>query len=51
MYTALSCYDGLANTEGEGRNAVFLAEQGMDITVRDYAESGFGSLFHLSITV
>lgn len=24
--------------EGEGQNAVFLAEQGMDVTVWDYAE-------------
>lgn len=30
----------LAIAEGEGRNAVFLAEQGMDVTAWDYAESG-----------
>ncbi|KKB71686.1 MULTISPECIES: class I SAM-dependent methyltransferase [Bacillus] len=32
--------DALAIAEGEGRNAVFLAEQGMDVTAWDYAESG-----------
>ena len=30
----------LAIAEGEGRNAVYLAEQGMDVTTWDYAESG-----------
>ncbi|MEC1261035.1 class I SAM-dependent methyltransferase [Bacillus swezeyi] len=30
----------LAIAEGEGRNAVFLAEQGMNVTSWDYAESG-----------
>ena len=30
----------LAIAEGEGRNAVFLAEQGMQVTTWDYAESG-----------
>lgn len=30
----------LAIAEGEGRNAVFLAQKGMDVTVWDYAESG-----------
>lgn len=30
----------LAIAEGEGRNAVFLAEQGIDVTTWDYAESG-----------
>jgi 2-polyprenyl-3-methyl-5-hydroxy-6-metoxy-1,4-benzoquinol methylase len=30
----------LAIAEGEGRNAVFLAEQGMKVTTWDYAESG-----------
>ncbi|MDN4493573.1 methyltransferase domain-containing protein [Ureibacillus aquaedulcis] len=30
----------LAIAEGEGRNAVFLAQQGMDVTAWDYAESG-----------
>jgi len=32
--------DALAIAEGEGRNAVFLAEQGMNVTSWDYAESG-----------
>lgn len=32
--------DALAIAEGEGRNAVFLAEQGMSVTAWDYAESG-----------
>lgn len=32
--------EGLAIAEGEGRNAVFLAEQGMNVTTWDYAESG-----------
>lgn len=32
--------DCLAIAEGEGRNAVFLAEQGMKVTTWDYAESG-----------
>ena len=30
----------LAIAEGEGRNAVYLAEQGMNVTTWDYAESG-----------
>ncbi|MGM0845722.1 MAG: SAM-dependent methyltransferase [Bacillota bacterium] len=30
----------LAIAEGEGRNAVFLAKQGMDVTTWDYAASG-----------
>ncbi|MEK4119311.1 methyltransferase domain-containing protein [Paenibacillus sp. FSL W8-0919] len=30
----------LAIAEGEGRNAVYLAEQGHDVTVWDYAEAG-----------
>lgn len=30
----------LSIAEGEGRNAVFLAEQGMNVTAWDYAESG-----------
>ncbi|WP_028776372.1 SAM-dependent methyltransferase [Shimazuella kribbensis] len=30
----------LAIAEGEGRNAVFLAEQGLNVTAWDYAESG-----------
>ncbi|HLU23514.1 MAG TPA: methyltransferase domain-containing protein [Bacillaceae bacterium] len=32
--------DALAIAEGEGRNAVYLAEQGMNVTAWDYAESG-----------
>ncbi|UVI27755.1 class I SAM-dependent methyltransferase [Paenibacillus spongiae] len=32
--------DALAIAEGEGRNAVFLAEEGMNVTAWDYAESG-----------
>lgn len=32
--------NALAIAEGEGRNAVFLAEQGMNVTTWDYAESG-----------
>ncbi|MGG3891529.1 class I SAM-dependent methyltransferase [Metabacillus fastidiosus] len=32
--------DALAIAEGEGRNSVFLAEQGMDVTAWDYAKSG-----------
>ena len=32
--------DALAIAEGEGRNAVFLAEQGMNVTAWDYAQSG-----------
>src|SRR5690625_7081810 len=32
--------DALAIAEGEGRNAVFLAEQGMNVTTWDFAKSG-----------
>lgn len=32
--------DVLAVAEGEGRNAVFLAEQGCDVTIWDFAQSG-----------
>lgn len=32
--------DALAIAEGEGRNAVYLAEQGMNVTTWDYAKSG-----------
>lgn len=32
--------DALAIAEGEGRNAVYLAGQGMNVTAWDYAESG-----------
>ncbi|WP_071394905.1 class I SAM-dependent methyltransferase [Bacillus tuaregi] len=32
--------DALAIAEGEGRNAVYLAQQGMNVTAWDYAEAG-----------
>ena len=32
--------DALAIAEGEGRNAVYLAQQGMKVTTWDYAQSG-----------
>ena len=32
----------LAIAEGEGRNAVYLAEQGMNVTAWDYSEEGLG---------
>lgn len=32
--------EALAIAEGEGRNAVYLAEQGMEVTTWDFAESG-----------
>ncbi|USK69835.1 SAM-dependent methyltransferase [Peribacillus asahii] len=32
--------NALAIAEGEGRNAVFLAEQGLNVTTWDYAQSG-----------
>lgn len=32
--------DALAIAEGEGRNAVYLAKKGMNVTAWDYAESG-----------
>ncbi|WP_338657095.1 class I SAM-dependent methyltransferase (plasmid) [Sporosarcina psychrophila] len=32
--------NALTIAEGEGRNAVFIAEQGMNVTAWDYAESG-----------
>lgn len=32
--------NALAIAEGEGRNAVFLAEQGLNVTAWDYAQSG-----------
>ncbi|MDQ0214370.1 2-polyprenyl-3-methyl-5-hydroxy-6-metoxy-1,4-benzoquinol methylase [Oikeobacillus pervagus] len=32
--------DALAIAEGEGRNAVYLAEQGMNVTTWDFAKSG-----------
>lgn len=37
---ALTSVDVLAIAEGEGRNAVYLAEQGMNVTTWDYAPSG-----------
>jgi len=36
----LTSVDILAIAEGEGRNAVYLAEQGMNVTTWDYAPSG-----------
>ncbi|MEK3887510.1 class I SAM-dependent methyltransferase [Bacillus sp. FSL K6-3431] len=42
--------DALAIAEGEGRNAVFLAEQGMNVTVWDYAESGLEKTKRLAET-
>ncbi|MEH7439477.1 class I SAM-dependent methyltransferase [Neobacillus drentensis] len=38
----------LTIAEGEGRNAVFLAEQGMKVTAWDYAESGLAKIKKLS---
>ncbi len=38
----------LAIAEGEGRNAVYLAEQGMDVTTWDYAESGLAKTNRLA---
>lgn len=35
----LKAFDVLAIAEGEGRNAVYLAEQGMNVTAWDYAPS------------
>lgn len=32
--------DALAIAEGEGRNAVYLAQQGMNVTAWDYAQAG-----------
>lgn len=40
--------DALAIAEGEGRNAVFLAEQGMKVTAWDYAESGLAKTLKLA---
>lgn len=40
--------DALAIAEGEGRNAVFLAEQGMNVTAWDYAESGLNKTKQLA---
>ncbi|HSI67204.1 MAG TPA: class I SAM-dependent methyltransferase [Planococcus sp. (in: firmicutes)] len=36
----LSAGEVLTIAEGEGRNAVFLAEQGLDVTAWDFAQSG-----------
>jgi 2-polyprenyl-3-methyl-5-hydroxy-6-metoxy-1,4-benzoquinol methylase len=38
----------LTIAEGEGRNAVFLAEQGMNVTAWDYAESGLTKIKKLA---
>jgi hypothetical protein len=43
--------DTLAIAEGEGRNAVFLAEQGMEVTAWDYAESGLSKTKKLADSV
>ncbi|GAE33186.1 class I SAM-dependent methyltransferase [Halalkalibacter akibai] len=40
--------DALAIAEGEGRNAVFLAEQGMNVSAWDYAESGLSKMNKLA---
>ncbi len=40
--------DALAIAEGEGRNAVFLAEQGMNVSAWDYAESGLSIINKLA---
>ena len=40
--------DVLTIAEGEGRNAVFLAEQGMNVTAWDYAESGLTKIKKLA---
>ncbi|WP_102346685.1 SAM-dependent methyltransferase [Bacillus sp. Marseille-P3661] len=42
--------EALAIAEGEGRNAVFLAEQGMNVTAWDYAESGLEKAKRLAET-
>ncbi|MBM7660181.1 SAM-dependent methyltransferase [Bacillus mesophilus] len=41
--------DALAIAEGEGRNAVFLAEQGMNVTAWDYAASGLEKTNRLAL--
>lgn len=43
--------DALAIAEGEGRNAVFLAQQGMNVTTWDYAESGLAKTKRLAKTL
>lgn len=40
--------DALTIAEGEGRNAVFLAEQGMKVTAWDYAASGLAKINKLA---
>jgi SAM-dependent methyltransferase len=40
--------DVLTIAEGEGRNAVFLAEHGMNVTAWDYAESGLAKIKKLA---
>lgn len=47
MHAALSG-DVLTIAEGEGRNAVFLAEQGLNVTAWDYAESGLEKVSKLA---
>ena len=47
MQTALSG-EVLTIAEGEGRNAVFLAEQGLNVTAWDYAESGLEKVSKLA---
>lgn len=42
--------NALAIAEGEGRNAVFLAEQGMNVTAWDYADSGLTKTKRLAET-
>ncbi|KOR88885.1 class I SAM-dependent methyltransferase [Paenibacillus solani] len=42
--------EALAIAEGEGRNAVFLAREGMNVTVWDYAESGLEKANRLART-
>lgn len=41
--------DSLAIAEGEGRNAVYLAKQGMNVTAWDYAESGLAKTNKLAV--
>ena len=41
--------DALAIAEGEGRNGVYLAKQGMNVTAWDYAESGLAKTNKLAV--
>ena len=41
--------EALAIAEGEGRNAVYLAKQGMNVTAWDYAESGLAKTNKLAV--